>query len=419
MRIINALKNYGFLRFIIKFFKKLTYKIFAFFDKLDLKMTQKHDKKKRREKKEKYRKIKILFNSPQYKYIFVFYPYTEWNLPIFQRPQQIALAMTQNRNDVLYFFCTTNYEYDSVDIIEQINNNLYLCTDYDFLTNIESNKRVIHLYSTDIVSKVSTVQAALDRNDKVVYEYIDEIHEDITQSIPEFFFEKHKFILRNENCYVVTTASKLFEDVKKERTTNFILSTNGVNLNDFVVPKDSETPKIIKQLRAKYEKIIGYYGALAKWFDYNLLNKVAKAYPNYAIVLIGIEYDDSLKHSHLLENPNIHFLGKIEYTKLIQYSSNMDLLTIPFLINEITESTSPVKLFEYMATQKPILTTAMSECKKYKSVNIANSHEEFIKKIPETINLSNNNSYIQLLSEEAKQNTWIQKSNAILDMLSK
>lgn len=167
MRIINALKNYGFLRFIIKFFKKLTYKIFAFFDKLDLKMTQKHDKKKRREKKEKYRKIKILFNSPQYKYIFVFYPYTEWNLPIFQRPQQIALAMTQNRNDVLYFFCTTNYEYDSVDIIEQINNNLYLCTDYDFLTNIESNKRVIHLYSTDIVSKVSTVQAALDRKSVV------------------------------------------------------------------------------------------------------------------------------------------------------------------------------------------------------------------------------------------------------------
>lgn len=419
MRILNALKNYGFFGFIIKFLKKVAYRIFAFFDKLDTKLIQSHNKKKRKEKEEKYKKIESLFKNPKYKYIFVFYPYTEWNLPIFQRPQQIALAMTQNREDILYFFCTANYVYDSVDIIEQINDNLYLCTDYEFLTNIKSNKRVIHLYSTDIVSRLSTVQDALDRNDKVVYEYIDEIHEDITQSIPEYFFEKHKFILKNENCYVVTTASKLFEDVKKERTTNFILATNGVNLNDFVISKDLEIPEVIKQLKNKYEKIIGYYGALAKWFDYNLLNKVAKAYPNFAIVLIGIEYDDSLRHSHLLDNPNIHFLGKIEYTKLIQYSSNMDLLTIPFLINEITESTSPVKLFEYMATQKPILTTAMKECKKYKSVNIANSHEEFIKKIPEVLKLSNNTSYINLLSEEAKQNTWIQKSNAILDMLSK
>ncbi len=419
MRIFNAIKNYGVLGFTIKFLKKIFYKIFVFFDKLDLKLMQNNNKKRRKEKKEKYKKIESLFNSPQYKYIFVFYPYTEWNLPVFQRPQQIALALTQNRNDVLYFFCTANYVYDDVDIIEQINHNLYLCTDYDFLTNIKSNKRIIHLYSTDIVSRLSIVQDALTRNDKVVYEYIDEIHEDITKSIPEYFFEKHKFIMENEDCYIVTTATKLFEDVKRKRTRNFILSTNGVNLDDFVLPDNSTPPDLIRQLKNKYEKIIGYYGALAKWFDYDLVNKVAKAYPNYAIVLIGIEYDYSLKYSHILDNPNIHFLGKIEYTKLIQYSSNMDLLTIPFLINEITESTSPVKLFEYMATKKPILTTAMAECKKYKSVNIAYSHEEFIKKIPETINLSNDKSYIQLLSEEAKQNTWVQKSNAILDMLSK
>lgn len=419
MRILNALKNYGILGFIIKFLKKVTYRIFAFFDKLDSKLIQKHDKKRRKEKEEKYKKIENLFKNPKYKYIFVFYPYTEWNLPIFQRPQQIALAMTENRDDVLYFFCTANYVYDKVDIIEQINENLYLCTDYEFLTNIKSDKRIIHLYSTDIVSKLSTVQEALDRNDKVVYEYIDEIHEDITQSIPEHFFEKHNFILKNEDCYIVTTANKLFDDVKKERKTNYILATNGVSLDDFIVSKNLEIPDVIKQLKDKYEKIIGYYGALAKWFDYDLLAKVAKTYPNYAIVLIGIEYDNSLKHSHLLDIPNIHFLGKIDYNKLIQYSSNMDLLTIPFLINEITESTSPVKLFEYMATKKPILTTAMKECKKYKSVNIANSHEEFIEKIPKVIELSKDTSYIKLLSEEAKQNTWTQKSNAILDMLSK
>jgi len=419
MRIYNAIKNYGLFVVIIKFFKKLTYRIFAYFDKLDTKLTIKRNDKNRKEKSNKYKQIEDLFNNPKYKYIFVFYPYTEWNLPIFQRPQQIALAMTTKRDDVLYFYCTANYVYDKVDIIEKINNNLYLCTDYNFLTSIKSNKRIIHLYSTDIVSKLSDVYQALGREDKILYEYIDEIHEDITQSIPEDFFEKHNFILSNENCYVVTTANKLYDDVKKKRKSNFILATNGVSLDDFIIPKDSKIPPNLENIKNKYDKILCYYGALAKWFDYELLNKIANAYPNYAILLIGIEYDSSLKDSNVLDNTNIFFIGKINYNDLILYSSNVDLLMIPFLINEITESTSPVKLFEYMATKKPILTTAMKECKKYKSVNIANSHDEFIKKIPEVIELSNDKSYTDLLLDEAKQNTWISKANSILDMLSK
>ena len=215
MRIFNVLKNYGVFILIIKFIKKISYKSFAFFDNLDLNLMQKHNKKIRKEKKEKYEIIENLFCNSKYKYIFVFYPYTEWNLPIFQRPQQIALALTNKRDDILYFFCTTNYSYDSVDVIKKINENLYLCTDFNFLINIKSNKRIIHLYSTDIISKLSVVKNALERKDKLLYEYIDEIHEDITHSIPDSFFEKHNFILKNEKCYIVTTANKLFEDVKK------------------------------------------------------------------------------------------------------------------------------------------------------------------------------------------------------------
>ena len=170
-------------------------------------------------------------------------------------------------------------------------------------------------------------------------------------------------------------------------------------------------------MKNNYKKIICYYGALAKWFDYELINKVAKTYSNYAIVLIGIEYDDSLRASNILSNSNIYFLGKIDYKNLIQYSSLADLLIIPFIINEITQSTSPVKLFEYMAAQKPILTTAMKECQKYKSVNIANSHEDFINMIPNVIELSKNVSYLKLLNKEASENTWYKKANEILNML--
>lgn len=416
-RIINALKKYGFLGFIVKLLKKIAYKIFKKFDDIDRSMTQKKEEKELNKKNEEYEFLENLCKDKKYKYIFVFYPYTEWNLPIFQRPQQIALELA-DRGDVLYFFCTANCMYDKVNIYEKIKDNLYVTTAYKFLTeNIKTDKRIIHLYSTDIVSKLNIVTEALDRKDKILYEYIDEIHEDITQSVPKDFWDKHNFIMKNEDCYIVTTADKLYNDVKQTRKKNFILATNGVTLNDFVIDPKEETPEIINELKTKYDKLIGYYGALAKWFDYELMNKVAIKYPNYAIVLIGLKYDDSLEKSKLLDNTNVYYLGKIDYKDLIKYSSKLDLLTIPFLINEITESTSPVKLFEYMATQKPILTTAMKECKKYKSVNIANSHEEFINKIPDVLELDKDEEYKKLLMKEAKENTWKQKSENIIKLL--
>lgn len=419
-RILNTIKRYGILGLIVKFLKKATYRVFAKFDSMDREMTakklEKENEKNKDKNKEKYMFLEKLCKNNKYKYIFVFYPYTEWNLPIFQRPQQIALELA-NRGDTLYFFCTANCMYDNVDVYEKIKDNLYVTTEFKFLTGINTNKRIIHLYSTDIVSKLDLVKEALNKKDKILYEYIDEIHEDITQSVPEDFIKKHNYIMKNEECYIVTTADKLYNDVKKIRNKNYILATNGVTLQDFVKEDNQEIPEKIKELKDNYEKIIGYYGALAKWFDYELIDKVAKKYPNYAIVLIGIEYDGSLKASGLLNNKNVYYLGKIDYKDLIKYSSNIDLLTIPFLINDITESTSPVKLFEYMATQKPILTTAMKECKKYKSVNIAENHDEFIEKIPQVIELINNKEYKEILIKEARENTWKQKSEDIIKLV--
>lgn len=416
-RIINTIKKYGIFGFIIKFLKKVTYRVFAKFDQIDRNISEKKNKKAIDKKNEKYIFLENLCKNNKYKYIFVFYPYTEWNLPIFQRPQQIALELA-DRGDTLYFFGTANYVYDNVDVYEKIKDNLYITTEFKFLTeNIKTNKRIIHLYSTDIVSKLDLVKESLERGDKILYEYIDEIHEDITQSVPEDFMEKHNYIMKNEDCYIVTTADKLFNDVKKIRNKNYILATNGVKLEDFIKNSKQEVPDKIRELKEKYDKLVGYYGALAKWFDYELMDKVAKKYPNYAIVLIGIEYDDSLRKSTLLENNNVYYLGKVDYKELIKYSSQLDLLTIPFLINEITESTSPVKLFEYMATEKPILTTAMKECKKYKSVNIGNSHKEFIEKIPEVIELINDTDYRKLLMDEAKANTWKQKAEDIVNLV--
>ena len=72
-----------------------------------------------------------------------------------------------------------------------------------------------------------------------------------------------------------------------------------------------------------------------------------------------------------------------------------------------------------MALGKPIVTTNMNECKKYKSVLIGKTHKEFILKLEEAYKLKNNTEYIKLLDKEAKENDWSYKTDHIIELIKK
>ena len=88
------------------------------------------------------------------------------------------------------------------------------------------------------------------------------------------------------------------------------------------------------------------------------------------------------------------------------------------MINDITKATSPLKLFEYMALGKPIVTTAMTECKKYKSVFISDNYDEFVSLIDVAINIKDS-EYFNLLEKEALENTWYEKAKIIIELIKK
>ena len=135
------------------------------------------------------------------------------------------------------------------------------------------------------------------------------------------------------------------------------------------------------------------------------------------MVLFGIKYDESFDEN-LKDEKNIYFLGPRDYKILKNYAKKCDILTIPFKINSITRATSPVKVFEYMALNKPIVTTDMNECRKYKSILIGETHEDFIEKLDKALALKEDTDYIELLDREAKENDWSMKAKAIIDGVS-
>jgi len=82
-------------------------------------------------------------------------------------------------------------------------------------------------------------------------------------------------------------------------------------------------------------------------------------------------------------------------------------------------STSPVKIFEYMALHKPIVITDLYECRNYESVMIAKNHDEFIKLLDKALKLRNDKNYIKRLDKEAQENDWSKKAKVIVDAIKK
>jgi teichuronic acid biosynthesis glycosyltransferase TuaH len=347
----------------------------------------------------------------------VYPPTVDWDIPLFQRPQQLALELS--KLGYLFFYSTHNL-YDNVNNFYKINGNCYLTDKFSLL--IKELPEIIFLVSsTRLRIDIDFLYKAGNKK-LILYDYIDEIHPDISGGDAELqnqMLHRHRYMIK-ESDIAIATADKLLEDFLKYRSEDVYLIPNGVDYDHFHISRDpSRVPEDLDIILRRGSPVIGYYGALAKWLDYELIIDIAKKRPNYQIVLIGWDYDRSLESHNLDKIENIYCIGAKKYKVLPEYAIWFDVSIIPFILNEVTESTSPIKIFEYMALNTPIVTTDMRECRKYKSVLIGKNHDEFIQRLDEALELRNNTAYLELLDKEAKDNTWASRANLIDELISK
>ena len=169
----------------------------------------------------------------------------------------------------------------------------------------------------------------------------------------------------------------------------------------------------------KEKPVIGYFGAIANWFDFEMVEYAAKQRKDYEFLMIGPNYGshDLECLQELKKIPNLHFVGTVDYKILPYVATYFTVATIPFLLNDITESTSPIKLFEYMAMDKPVVTTAMRECFKYPIVRIAKDKEDFVTALDEAVAKAKDEQFLKEVAEVAEKNSWLKKAEEIIRLI--
>lgn len=166
---------------------------------------------------------------------------------------------------------------------------------------------------------------------------------------------------------VIVTAKTLFKRYQNKASGKIFHIPNGVDLDLF----SKATREIPADLRNIKTPILGFVGVLFNFIDYDLITYLADKNKDYSVVLVGPIEPWRTKEpiEKLKKRKNIYLLGKKNKEKIPSYITQFDVCINPFKINEVSRSVNPLKVYEYLACGKPVISTDMESLKSDKLIS--------------------------------------------------
>lgn len=150
-----------------------------------------------------------------------------------------------------------------------------------------------------------------------------------------------------------------------------ILVPNGVDVERFSVPvpKPDDLP---------VGSIVGYHGAVAPWFDFELFTRVVSSCPDLQFVLVGpVDPEVAGDAARVAKLPNVHVLGERASSSMPGYVQAFDVGAIWFKVNHMTRGVTPLKMYECRAAGTPCVATPLPACVAEPGVATSDNPEGF------------------------------------------
>jgi GT2 family glycosyltransferase len=364
-------------------------------------------------------------------YDVICFPIIDWDFR-FQRPQQLMSQFAADGHRVFYLKQTFHPSGPAYTIQEK-RQNVYEVSLYglsrvvyrdvlderacDILfTSLDSLRRDLSLGATVAFAQLPFWWPMVDKARAqfgwpIIYDCMD--HHASFSTNDQAMLDHEPALISSADLVVVS--SDALETPAQQANQNVLLIRNACDYDHFArVRTASGSDRAMRD--AKFEQfipadqkqnsrpVIGYYGAIADWFDSELVADLAERRRDWDFVLVGSTFSADIKR--LSKLPNVSLPGEKHYAEIPDWVGKFDVVIIPFKRTPLTESTNPVKAYEILAAGKPIVSVPIPEMRALsRFVRLASDAKEFEQEISAAL-AENEPKLVEARRAFAKENTW-------------
>ena len=212
--------------------------------------------------------------------------------------------------------------------------------------------------------------------------------------------EIERRILKRAN--LVFASSTILCENKKRLNPNTYYIPNCADYRHFSKAQDGDL-KIPEDMEGVSYPRIGYVGNIDESVDMDLMNFIAEEKPEWSMVYIGNickggKFISTAPFKKSRAYKNVHYLGFRDYDLLPAYMKSLDVCVSPFSLSEWNKSRLPNKIYQYLSTGKPVVSSDLPSIRSIKAVlYIARDKEDFLHLIEKALGESD-----RLLREKRK-----------------
>lgn len=181
---------------------------------------------------------------------------------------------------------------------------------------------------------------------------------------------------------VLFVAPPALLDVKRALNDRVVFSPHGVDVDLFAMAADPATT-VAEGARYLPSPVVGYHGSIHEWIDVPLLHWLAQQRPGWTFLLVGHAATDV---AALRAMPNVRMVGAQPYRSLPHWAKAFDVAIIPYRQTRQVANANPLKLREYLATGKPVVSTRNPEIEKFSRwVRVVDDREAFLSALDDVL----------------------------------
>ncbi|MGX7377181.1 glycosyltransferase [Carnobacterium maltaromaticum] len=302
----------------------------------------------------------------------------------------------------------------AIPLIRTLNINLFM---KPFLSKLQKNNK----YDAVILTHPSQF-AFLDKikfkNTKIIYDCMDN-YGAFTGAASSTIASAEALLVKRADFVIVSSnnlKNKLTENYPNEAKKLTVIN-NGVDMKTFTLNQTIDT-KETEIVKANNRKKVAYIGTISDWVNISMIYKLAKEMSNVDFYVVG-PLDRHINMDEYNDLDNMIFTGPQPYYTVPAIIKQMDVMIMPFVLNEVVESVNPVKIYEYLAMGKPVIATGYSETYQFANlIETYNTETEFAELLKNQLAINSDNpDLIEKRIAFASNNSWKQRANGFKKLI--